>query len=186
MTFDSIADIENGLYYLSKHDLQLVARYVGVSKFYALNMEQLRAAILAVAKGEVAPLPIYKRNIRNPKPYRNEDLFDAVMAFSKANLKQLDIPVIEEEEMCYHSIADLEEGLSSLTKYSLEIISCNVGVARTYALNKEQLRAAILAIAKGEVAPLPINKRHICNVFSQHNQMIIDAVLELNQANSQK
>lgn len=185
MTFNSIADIDNHLSYLSKSALEQVARYVGVSRFYAMNMEQLRGSILAIAKGEVAPLPIYKRNIRNPKPYRNEDLFDAVMVFSEANLKQLciDEPVNNENEMSYHSVADIEEGLATLTKYSLEIISCNVGVARSYALNKEQLRAAILAIAKADVAPLPIKKSHICNVFSQNNQKIIDAVLALSEAN---
>lgn len=184
MCINSISELENRLYYLSKHGLELVARYVGVSRFYAMNMEQLRAAILAIAQGEVAPLPIYQRNIPRLKPNRNEDLVDAVLAFSEANLKPLDIPVIDEEELCYNSVADIEVGLSDLTKFALETISRNVGVARYYALNKEQLCAAILAIAKGEVAPLPINKRHIVNSLTVRNQKIIDAVLELNQANS--
>lgn len=183
MTYDSIADIENRLYYLSKSALEQVARYVGVSRFYAMNMEQLRASILAIAQGDVAPLPIFKRNIPHPMPNRNEDLVEAVLAFSESNLKPLDIPVIDEEEVCYHSIADIEEGLSDLTKFALETISCNVGVARSYALNKEQLRAAILAIAKGEVAPLPIKKRHTVNVFTARNQKIIDTVLALSEAN---
>lgn len=183
MTYDSIADIENRLYYLSKSALEQVARYVGVSRFYAMNMEQLRASILAIAKGEVAPLPIYQRNIPRPKPNRNEDLVDAVLAFSEANLKPLDVPVIDEEEVCYQSIADIEESLSTLTKFSLEIISCNVGVARSYTLNKEQLLEAVLAIAKGEVAPLPINKRRTLNSLTVRNQKIIDAVSALSEAN---
>jgi len=183
MTYNSIADIENRLNYLGKSALEQVARYVGVSRSYAMNMELLRATILAIAKGEVAPLPIYQRNIWQPRPNRNEDLVDAVLAFSEANLKPIDIPVIDEEEMCYHSIADIEEGLSTLTKFALDIICCNVGVARSYAMNKEQLHASILAIAKGEVAPLPIKKRRIKNSLTARNQAIIDAVLELSEAN---
>lgn len=200
MTFDTIADIENSLCYLSKSALEQVARYVGVSRFYAMNMEQLRGAILAIAQGEVAPLPIYKRNIWQPKPNRNGDIVDAVLAFSKANLKQFCIekPVPDEKEMTnnslfkekniisYHSIADIEESLSSLKKFPLEIISRNVGVNRFSTMNMSELRAAILAIAKGEVAPLPIEKRHLVNALTLRNQAIIDAVLELNQANSQK
>ena len=200
MPFDSIADIENRLFYLSKSPLQQVARYVGVSRFYAMNMEQLRGAILAIARGEIAPLPIYKRNIWHPKPNRNEDIVDAVLAFSETNLKQLsrDKPILDEKEMtissfvkeknvlCYHSVADIEMRLSDLGKHSLEVISRNVGVARFYSMNMGQLRAAILAIAKGEVAPLPIYKRRMVNSLTSRNQAIIDAVLELNQANSLK
>ena len=88
--------------------------------------------------------------------------------------------------MTLDSIADIENHLYYLSKSALRHLAQYVGVSRYYAMNMEQLREAILAIAKGEVAPLPINKRHMCNVFSQHNQAIIDAVLELNQANTQK
>ena len=183
MCINSISDLENRLYYLSKSRLEQVARYVGVSRFYAMNMEQLRATIIAIAQGDVAPLQIHQRNIFSPKPNCNEDIVDAVLAFSEANLKPLDVPVIDEEEVCYNSVADIEEGLPTLTKFSLETISRNVGVARYYALNKEQLCAAILAIAKGEVAPLPINKRHTVNSLTVRNQKIIDAVLALSEAN---
>ena len=63
MTYNSISELESRLQYLSKSALEQVARYVGVSRFYAMNMEQLRAAILAISQGEVAPLPIYQRHI---------------------------------------------------------------------------------------------------------------------------
>ena len=53
-----------------------------------------------------------------------------------------------------------------------------------YALNKEQLRVAILAIAKGEVAPLPIKKRLTVNSLTVRNQAIIDAVLSMYELNS--
>ncbi len=184
MTYNSISELESRLQYLSKSALEQVARYVGVSRFYAMNMEQLRAAILAISQGEVAPLPIYQRHIPSPKPNRNEDLVDAVLAFSEANLKPSDMSVIDDEEWCYNSVADIDEGLSDLTKFALDTISRNVGIARSYALNKEQLRVAILAIAKGEVAPLPIKKRLTVNSLTVRNQAIIDAVLSMYELNS--
>ena len=92
--------------------------------------------------------------------------------------------VIDDEEWCYNSVADIDEGLSDLTKFALDTISRNVGIARSYALNKEQLRVAILAIAKGEVAPLPIKKRLTVNSLTVRNQAIIDAVLSMYELNS--
>ncbi len=88
MAYSSIADIEQQLSHLSKNALQAIGRNVGVSRFYALRIGELREAILAIAKGEVAPLPIYKRHIKQPRLYRFQDVVDAVLSFSDANLKQ--------------------------------------------------------------------------------------------------
>lgn len=88
MAYSSIADIELQLSSLSKNALQAIGRNVGVARFYALRIGELREAILAIAKGEVAPLPIYKRHIKQPRLYRFQDVVDAVLSFSDANLKQ--------------------------------------------------------------------------------------------------
>lgn len=88
MTYNSIADIEKRLSTLSKNALQNIGRNIGVARFYSLRIGELRDAILAIAKGEVAPLPIYKRRILQPRLYRFQDIVDAVEAFAEANLKQ--------------------------------------------------------------------------------------------------
>lgn len=84
------------------------------------------------------------------------------------------------------SVDDIEKCLAILSKFSLQLIGRNVGVARFYSMRIGELREAILAIAKGEVEPLPIYKRHIKQPQLLYHQDIVDAVLELNQANSQQ
>lgn len=86
MTFNTIADIEKQLNLFSKFGLQQIARNVGVARFYVMRMDELRTAILAIAKGEVAPLPYYKRNIKQPVLLYHQDIVDAVLTFSEANL----------------------------------------------------------------------------------------------------
>ena len=86
MTINSIADIEQQLSMLSKTALTAIGRNVGVARFYALRIGELRDAILAIAKGEVAPLPIYKRHTKQPRLYRFQDVVDAVLHFSELNL----------------------------------------------------------------------------------------------------
>ncbi len=88
MTFSSIADIEKRLNELCRFPLCQVARNVGVARFYVLRQDELRIAILAIAKGEVAPLPYYKRNIKQNTLMFNQDLVDAVLTFSKTNLNR--------------------------------------------------------------------------------------------------
>ncbi len=85
MTFNSISDIEKRLNELPKFPLSLIARNVGVAHFYVMRMDELRFAILAIAKGEVEPLPYYKRHIKQPILMHNQDLVDAVLTFSEAN-----------------------------------------------------------------------------------------------------
>ncbi|MDE7082563.1 MAG: hypothetical protein K2O89_02510 [Clostridia bacterium] len=87
--------------------------------------------------------------------------------------------------MIFNTIVDIEKRLNELYKFPLQQIGRNVGVARFYSMRTEELREAILAIAKGEVEPLPIYKRHIKQPHLLYNQDLVDAVLELNQANSQ-
>lgn len=86
MTFNTIADIEKQLNLFSKFGLQQIARNVGVARFYVMRMDKLRTAILAIAKGEIAPLPYYKRNIKQPVLLYHQDIVDAVLTFSEANL----------------------------------------------------------------------------------------------------
>ncbi len=88
MIFNSIADIEKRLNELTRFPLQLIARNVGVARFYVMRQDELRVAILAIAKGEVAPLPYYKRHIKQPILLYNQDLVDAVLTFSKTNLNK--------------------------------------------------------------------------------------------------
>lgn len=88
MDFNSIADIEKRLYQLTRSPLEQIARNVGVARFYVLRQEELRIAILAIAKGEVAPLPYYKRNVLQDPLMYNQDLVDAVLTFSEANLNK--------------------------------------------------------------------------------------------------
>ncbi len=88
MTFNSIADIEKRLNELTKFPLSLIARNVGVARFYVLRQDELRGAILAIAKGEVAPLPYYKRHVKQNPLMFNQDLVDAVLTFSEANLNK--------------------------------------------------------------------------------------------------
>lgn len=88
MTFNSIADIEKRLNELPKFPLSLIARNVGVARFYVMRQDELRFAILAIAKGEVAPLPYYKRKIKQPILMFNQDLVDAVLTFSETNLNK--------------------------------------------------------------------------------------------------
>ena len=58
---------------------------MGVARFYAMRMDELREAILSIAKGEVEPLPIYKRHIKQPRLLYNQDLVDAVLEMNLAN-----------------------------------------------------------------------------------------------------
>lgn len=88
MTFNSIADIEKRLNELHKFPLSQIARNVGVARFYVMRQDELRVAILAIAKGEVAPLPYYKRHIKQPILMFNQDLVDAVLTFSETNLNK--------------------------------------------------------------------------------------------------
>jgi len=87
---NSIADIEKRLNELHKFPLQQIARNVGVARFYVMRLDELRESILAIAKGEVEPLPIYKRHIKQPRLHYNQDLVDAVlkMNLSKNNSKK--------------------------------------------------------------------------------------------------
>ncbi len=85
MDFNSIADIEKRLNELPKFPLSLIARNVGVARFYVMRMDELRGAILAIAKGEVEPLPYYKRHITQDPLMFNQDLVDAVLTFSETN-----------------------------------------------------------------------------------------------------
>lgn len=87
MAFNSIDDIEKRLNELYKFPLQQIGRNVGVARFYAMRMDELREAILAIAKGEVAPMPIYKRHIKQLRLHHNQDLVDAVLEMNKTNLK---------------------------------------------------------------------------------------------------
>ncbi len=86
MTINTISDIETQLALMSKTALQQIGRNVGVARFYALRMGELREAILAIAKGEIEPLPIYKRHIYQPILLYNQDVVDAVLSFSELNL----------------------------------------------------------------------------------------------------
>lgn len=86
MTFNTIADIEKQLNLFSKFGLQQIARNVGVARFYVMRIDELRTAILTIAKGEIAPLPYYKRNIKQPVLLYHQDIVDAVLTFSEANL----------------------------------------------------------------------------------------------------
>ena len=60
---DSIADIEKRLNELHKFPFQQIARNVGVARFYVMRLDELRESIIAIAKGEVEPIPIYNRHI---------------------------------------------------------------------------------------------------------------------------
>ncbi len=88
MTFNSIDDIEKRLNQLSRFSLRQVAHNVGVARYYDLRQDELRVAILAIAKGEVAPLPYYKRHIRQDPLMFNQDFVDAVLIFSETNLNK--------------------------------------------------------------------------------------------------
>lgn len=88
MIFNSIADIEKRLNELTCFHLRQIARNVGVARFYVLRQDELRGAILAIAKGEVAPLPYYKRHVKQPTLMFNQDLVDAVLTFSKTDLNE--------------------------------------------------------------------------------------------------
>ena len=83
MTYNSIEEIEQRLSCLGKTALQNIGRNCGVARFYALRIGELREAILAIAKGEVAPLPVYKRNIRQPRLFRFQEIVDDVLEFPK-------------------------------------------------------------------------------------------------------
>ncbi len=86
MTFNSIEDIEKRLNQLTCFPLRQIARNVGVAHSRALPRGELCAGILAIAKGEVAPLPYYKRHVSQDPLMFNQDVVDAVLAFSEANL----------------------------------------------------------------------------------------------------
>jgi len=88
MTFNSIADIEKRLGKLARFPLCQVARNVGVARFYDLRKDELRVAILAIANGEVAPLPYNKRLVKQDPLMFNQDVVDAVLTFSETNLKK--------------------------------------------------------------------------------------------------
>lgn len=88
MTFNTIADIEKRLNELSHFSLSQIAHNVGVERFCVMRNDELRVAILAIAKGEVAPLPYHQRNIKQPVLMYNQDLVDAVLAFSETNLNK--------------------------------------------------------------------------------------------------
>ena len=83
------------------------------------------------------------------------------------------------------SIADIEKRLNELHKFPFQQIARNVGVARFYVMRLDELRESIIAIAKGEVEPIPIDKRHIKQPRLLHNQDLVDAVLEMNLSNKQ-
>lgn len=87
MTCNSIEELQQRLAMLSKTALQNIGRNVGVARFYALRIDELRDAILAIAKGEVEPLPIYKRNIRQPRLFRFQEVVDDVLAMHELNSK---------------------------------------------------------------------------------------------------
>lgn len=91
MTFNSITDIEKRLNELYKFPLSLIARNVGVARFYVMRKDELRSAILAIAKGEVAPLPYCKRHIMQPILMYNQDLVDAVLTFSETNINKCNV-----------------------------------------------------------------------------------------------
>ncbi len=87
MTYNSIEELQERLEMLSKNALQNIGRNAGVARFYALRMDQLRNAILAIAKGEVAPLPVYKRHIKQPRLFRFQEVVDDVLAMYELNSK---------------------------------------------------------------------------------------------------
>lgn len=82
---DSIADIEKRLNELHKFPFQHIARNVGVARFYVMRLDELRESIIAIAKGEVEPIPIYNRHIKQPRLLHNQDLVDAVLEMNLSN-----------------------------------------------------------------------------------------------------
>ncbi len=88
MTFNTIADIEKRLNELPHFSLSQIAHNVGVARFYVMRNDELRIAILAIAKGEISPLPYYKRSIKQPVLLYHQDIVDAVLTFSETNLNK--------------------------------------------------------------------------------------------------
>lgn len=88
MTFNTIADIDKRLNELSHFSLSQIAHNVGVESFYVMRNDELRVAILAIAKGKVAPLPYHQRNIKQPVLMYHQDIVDAVLTFSETNLNK--------------------------------------------------------------------------------------------------
>ena len=82
---DSIADIEKRLNELHKFPFKQIARNVGVARFYVMRLDELRESIIAIAKGEVEPIPIYNRHIKQPRLLHNQDLVDAVLEMNLSN-----------------------------------------------------------------------------------------------------
>ena len=50
-----------------------------------MRLDELRESIIAIAKGEVEPIPIYKRHIKQPRLLHNQDLVDAVLEMNLSN-----------------------------------------------------------------------------------------------------
>lgn len=79
------------------------------------------------------------------------------------------------------TITDIENRLNRLPLIALRQVGRNVGVAHSYAMRLGELRDAILAIAKGELEPLPYDKRHILQDPLLYNQDLVDAILAMNK-----
>ncbi len=88
MNFNSIDDIEKRLNKLQNFPLKQIARNVGIAHFNAMRGNELRIAILAIANGELSPLPYNQRQIMQPTLMFNQDIVDAVLTFSEANLNK--------------------------------------------------------------------------------------------------
>lgn len=88
--------------------------------------------------------------------------------------------------MVFNSIAEIEARLNELTILAIRQVARNVGVAHVAALRRQEAIDAILSIAKGEIEPLPIDKRHILQDPLAYNQGLVDAVLAMCDAKANK
>ena len=88
--------------------------------------------------------------------------------------------------MVFNSIAEIEARLNELTILAIRQVARNVGVAHVAALRRQEAIDAVLSIAKGEIEPLPIDKRHILQDPLAYNQELVDAVLAIYEVNSNK